>query len=209
MRDSGHLIFSNFSLEGYFEGACVFFNCCAREVSNPKSPKYGHYLSIDDLTALISPPQESIDATLAYLRSNGVTEYTLSANRDYLHFFSTLENAQDMFDVTFADYTHEDSGKVYTSSLGPYTMPTNVASYVDFVGGITGYTSQFCWQKWQKIASRCLKKRSLKNENLGAFQLGPKDLRQRYNVSMVGGHPNNSQSVAEFQVRRNSSVGAN
>mmetsp|Transcript_7266 Transcript_7266/g.7976 ORF Transcript_7266/g.7976 Transcript_7266/m.7976 type:complete len:554 (+) Transcript_7266:29-1690(+) len=155
------------------------------EVSNPQSPKYAQYLTIDEITAIIAPKQSTLTAVDAFLSENGIDSYHLTKNKDYITFETTLEHAEELFQVVFHEYRHIDSGKVYSSSLGPYTLPSNIAPVVDFVGGIVGFP--------------LLKKKAIRSPD-ATFQLGPNDLRQRYKIDTVGGRASsNHQSVAEFQ----------
>ena len=52
-----------------------------RQVSNPESPRYGQYLSIDDLTNLLSPAEEDIEAVLGWLEGHGIFSYELNTNK--------------------------------------------------------------------------------------------------------------------------------
>jgi hypothetical protein len=49
-------------------------------VSDPRSPKYGHHLSIDQLAAL-GPPATHAEAVRAFLRASGVPAARIHVNR--------------------------------------------------------------------------------------------------------------------------------
>ena len=52
-------------------------------VTNPENKVYGQYLTIDQITAIIEPSEETIESVVAWLSSFGVTKYTLASNRDH------------------------------------------------------------------------------------------------------------------------------
>lgn len=52
-----------------------------RQVSDPESPQYGQYLSIQDLTNLLAPSEEDIAAVLSWLESHDISDYVLNSNK--------------------------------------------------------------------------------------------------------------------------------
>ena len=41
------------------------------QVSDPSSPKYGHYLSQEEVTALVAPPRASLQTVVQWLQEKG------------------------------------------------------------------------------------------------------------------------------------------
>jgi len=110
----------------------------------------------------------------------------MTKNRDFVTFTTTLETAEKMFQTRFYQFQHT-SGRRYTTSLGPYTVPIHLKEHLDFVTGIIGFP----------LAKDTKKAGSVKD---GTVPITPKVLRKRYNVTDIGGkQPKNSMAVAEFQ----------
>ncbi len=51
-------------------------------VSDPLSPRYGHHLSIDEVTALVGPPPAHAAAVRAFLTAYGVPAARIHVNRN-------------------------------------------------------------------------------------------------------------------------------
>lgn len=51
-------------------------------VSDPRSPRYGQHLSIDDVTALVGPPAAHAAAVRAFLLAYGVPAARVHVNRN-------------------------------------------------------------------------------------------------------------------------------
>jgi hypothetical protein len=56
---------------------CIIY----RQVSDPESPQYGQYLSIQDLTNLLAPAEEDIAAVVSWLESHDISDYVLNTNK--------------------------------------------------------------------------------------------------------------------------------
>src|SRR5690242_16169746 len=54
----------------------IFWN-----VSNPKSSSYGKYLKVDDITAIVSPDEETIRTVNLWLDAHDIKQRTLNRNR--------------------------------------------------------------------------------------------------------------------------------
>jgi subtilase family serine protease len=159
-------------------------------VSDPKSSNYGNYLTIDQITAIVEPAPETISTIVGWLATHGLTDYTLSANRDMIFVDAPLQVASRMFDVQFQSFIHRRTGKIHTTTKEAYSAPAEVAQLLDFVVGFNGFPSE----------PRKLAKTQPAPAGDGGFQVGPHELRQRYNVTQIlAAHPNNKQAVAEFQ----------
>lgn len=152
-------------------------------VSDPTSPEYGKHLTIDEITALVAPAQETVDAVLAWLRSSGAQVLSVDRNRDFIHISMTVASASDMLNVEFGPFRHLETGKVLVRSAQPYTVPFSVSEHIDFIAGVNGFN----------VPHRA------KSPAPDTLQVGPADLRKRYNVTAVGKSSKNKQAVAEFQ----------
>ena len=154
------------------------------EVSNPEHPNYGNYLTIDEITEMISPAPETLNTVESWLSQQGIL-FTNTRNKDIITAYPTVQQAEQLLDVEFFNYMHEETGYIATRTQDVYTVPTaEIAGSLDFIIGHSGLT------KVPKTKIQADK---------AAQMVGPNDLRARYNVTAIGGNPKNSQAVAEFQ----------
>jgi hypothetical protein len=51
-------------------------------VSDPRSPRYGQHLSIDDITTLVGPPRAHADTVCAFLAAHGVPVARIHVGRN-------------------------------------------------------------------------------------------------------------------------------
>ena len=184
------------------------------QVSNPDSQIYGRYLSVDEITKIVSPTDETLDLVQTWLQQNGVKVCTLTKNRDFLVCEMQRNIAEQLLKgAVFYYFKHPSLHKKAIRSVSRYYVPAYVEKHLDFVGGL----HRFPAVNWGKTKSSVykgiktiqalekqhersdeLKGETVSNDNIhiGVY---PSVLRQRYNVSSkVGSHPNNSQVVAQF-----------
>jgi tripeptidyl-peptidase-1 len=89
-----------------------------------------------------------------------------------------------MLQVEFKAYKHVETGKVLVRSLEPYSAPSSIAEKIDFIAGINGFN----------VPHRII------HSAEETLQVGPTQLRERYNITAVGGKSaKNKMAVAEFQ----------
>lgn len=123
-------------------------------VSDPDSSCYGDYLTTDQITAMIAPRQESIDAVASWLSAHGVsisTECRLVANRDYLNCNMTSGTAEKLLQGAkffyFEHHNHpSDTGRVKREkkvirAINHYHIHHCVSDHLDFVVGVHRFPS--------------------------------------------------------------------
>ncbi|XP_069825383.1 tripeptidyl-peptidase 1 [Dendropsophus ebraccatus] len=161
-------------------------------VSDPDSPDYGHFLSLEELRVLVQPSEETLRTVRTWLEKHGVVDCDGILTRDFLQCRTDARTAEELLPgARFIRYSNGDKSVVRSAS--PYSLDPEVAPHIDFVGGLHRFPQE------QKL----LRRENGKRERMSAgFHLGvtPSVLRQRYNLSTsdVGTHPNNSQACAQF-----------
>lgn len=159
-------------------------------VSDPQTSKYGQYLSIEEITAIVEPTQETLSTVTEFLASFGLTDFALGGNRDFLFVDVPLSKLSQMFQVEFKTYMHRRTGRLHTTTIQPPSVPSKVSEHIDYVVGFNGFPTE----PRQRPEHRPTQKL------LDDYQVGPLELRQRYNISQIqAAHPRNKQAVAEFQ----------
>lgn len=160
------------------------------EVSDPQSPGYGKYLTMEQVNALVAPPKQNVNRLVSWLRANGVKSEAISVNPDALDFIEVSVPAvlaERLLGCTFHKYIHLENSKItYVRSSTPYSLPQYIAEIVDFVGGVKHFP------KLRKTIVNPTHKRE-------DIVTDPALLRELYSVGdAVGKARNNSQSVVQF-----------
>ena len=71
---------------------------------NPKSPEYHRYITPQEFIKYFGADQATIDATIAYLRSQGLRVESISPNHLFIDASGSVADAQRAFNVSIADY---------------------------------------------------------------------------------------------------------
>lgn len=179
------------------------------EVSDPDSPFYGKYLSVEEITKLVSPSKKTIKAVKGWLKKQGVTKCDISQNKDFLVCSLRCDAAEKLLTgAVFFYFKHPKVSRNIIRSPSRYYVPKSVSKYLDFVGGLHRFPA-VNWRKSSQFDDNSTKlkisldkiKKSYTSPSNPEIHIGvyPSVLRERYNISNhVGSHPNNSQAVAQF-----------
>jgi Pro-kumamolisin, activation domain len=161
-------------------------------VSTPSSPRYGQYLTMDELVDLIAPEQDAVETVLAWLRIHGISEWTMPLTRDLITFSADVATAEKLLECKFWSF-HYDNRVTAISSYGAYSVPEHIARHVAVVAGVTGFP----------LITRAQYEEIVEDSSRAAPNptIGPANLRSAYGVptGLVGTNKTNSFAVAEFQ----------
>ncbi|EOD58251.1 S53 family peptidase [Amycolatopsis vancoresmycina] len=108
----------------------------ARAVSDPRDPRYGHFLSPEQTRARFGPSQDRIDAVSAWLRGSGLS--IVSAGSRAVVAQGTVAAAAEAFGTRFHNYTYY--GTPFRAAVDPVTVPAAVGPDVLTVTGLTAAT---------------------------------------------------------------------
>ncbi|KAK2517567.1 tripeptidyl-peptidase 1 [Columba guinea] len=170
-----------------------------RAVSDPRSPRYGQHLSLEQLRDLVQPSSATLMTVLKWLQGHGVENCGSVATLDFLECRMPASTAERLLPgAEFHRYVKGQRSLV--RSPRPYAVPEELAEHVDFVGGLHRFPAD------RKAVSRAWAKRDPESGRHGgggaAFHLGvmPSVIRKRYNMTGgdIGLLPNNSQACAQF-----------
>jgi tripeptidyl-peptidase-1 len=161
-------------------------NSIFHQVSDPEHPNYGKHLTIDEITSIVAPADETREAVLSWLKLHGVTPYFENRNKDFFFVKAHYSVVEKMLDVEFNTYHHAQRNYTVTRTTQEYNIPVFVQNHIDFIVGQNGFPTLHSIRR---------------NNAQSAAQVTvtPSVLRQRYNVSAVGRNSKNKQAVAEFQ----------
>ncbi|NWY35027.1 TPP1 peptidase, partial [Pheucticus melanocephalus] len=161
-------------------------------VSDPQSPQYGQYLSLEQLRDLVQPSPATLMTVLKWLQGHGVEDCRSVTTLDFLECYLPASTAERLLPgAEFHRYVQGQQSLV--RSPLPYSVPAELAEHLDFVGGLHRFPAE------RRAVSRARRDPQLAR---ASFHLGvtPSVLRQRYNMTGgdVGLLPNNSQACAQF-----------
>eukprot|EP00794_Sanderia_malayensis_P007198 gene7198-8004_t len=179
------------------------------EVSDPDSVFYGNYLTIEQITRMVSPSKVALKTLKQWLKMYDVTDCESTQNKDFLSCSIRCDVAEKLLIGTvFFYFVHPKTGTMVIRSPSRYYVPEHVARHLDFIVGLHRFPA-VNWRKHLPSEENSSKykinlQQNVKNSNgiqnqnihVGVY---PSVLRKRYNISSnVGSHPNNSQAVAQF-----------
>jgi subtilase family serine protease len=106
------------------------------QVSDPSSPIYGKYLTMEEVHAFTSPSPKSVNAVLSWLRSEGINGY-MSLGGDFIQAEIPVSSAKRLFNTeSFHEFHHEKKGHVIHRSTDAFALPAEISSHVDFLSGV-------------------------------------------------------------------------
>lgn len=121
------------------------FEDMARQVSDPRSPNYHHFMTPTQIGAKFGPSTSTVNAAVSYLKSKGMTVSLTADNHMAIVFSGTATQVQNAFSIKLATYkaaSRADGGRLtffsYTSA------PKLPSTFASTVVAIDGLQSAFC-----------------------------------------------------------------
>lgn len=167
-----------------------------REVSDPDSPLYGHYMNFDEIAEHVHGRPEGISALLEALEAVGTppSQADFTLGRDFAVVKLSVQRAEKFFSNVFYKFENtECAGKVVRSHS--LTIPASLEAHLDFVSGVKGLPEDCAstvkgWPA-DTISSRVFRPFTV--------QVTPDTLTKDYNTSNYAStNPGNSQAVTAF-----------
>jgi kumamolisin len=109
------------------------------QVSDRKSPNYGHYLTPDQFAATYGPTQSQIQQVVDHLRASGLSVSSVSSNRTIVEATGPVSAVEAAFSVTISDWHDRDQNRDFYGNDNEPTLPAAIASYVVGVAGLNNH----------------------------------------------------------------------
>ena len=116
-------------------------------VSSPSSPDYGHYLSYEEIAAVVSPPESNFQAVESWLAAHGIRSTADGAHRvqrymDAIHVSTDVASASALLATAFRRYRSlKDPATVVVRQFGDFSVPSalKASSVVSHVFGLSEF----------------------------------------------------------------------
>jgi subtilase family serine protease len=153
-------------------------------VSDPDSSSYGKYLTSDEITALVAVP----GSAAAVMEALGAVDVCEDLG-DSLVCQTDAQHAEQMFNTSLFVFEDQSSSNKVIRTMGDMSIPTSIASQVEFVTGINTF--------YPRKKSRPV---SVPAEGeTGSLLTTPDTLRHLYNISSSASGKGAIIAVAEFE----------
>ena len=106
-----------------------------KEISDPQSPLYRHYLSPASFAALYGPLPQSEASVIAFLRSQGFRITGTYANHLLVDAAGTVAQAEQAFRVQINNYRSQAGRQFFANASAP-SLPVQIAPLVASVSGL-------------------------------------------------------------------------
>lgn len=109
-----------------------------KEVYDPHSPMYRHFLTVNEFTAQYGPTQQEYNQLIDFAKSNGFTVTRTTPNRVNLNVSGSVASVEKAFNVTMNIYRHPNKARNF---YGPNKQPS---TYLPFslwhIAGLDNYS---------------------------------------------------------------------
>ncbi len=111
----------------------------AKDVSNPKSPLYRHYLDAGAYNNQFAPTAEDESSVVDFLKSQGFTIDQTFSNHLLVVASGSVDKVQQSFKTQINNYQTLKGRRFYANASAP-SVPTGVANKIQTISGLDNYT---------------------------------------------------------------------
>ncbi|MDH6125444.1 S53 family peptidase [Kitasatospora sp. GP82] len=173
------------------------------QVTDPKSPDYEHYLTVDQFAQRFGASPATIAKVTAYLKAQGLTVGAVTANRLTLEATGTAAQVQKAFGTKLATFHDTTTNRDFYANTDAPVLPSEIASVVSDVSGLNNYA------KYRHFSTGKLSPEAATRAPSG---LSPAKARSAYNLNsaLSAGYTGKGQTVAvaEFSAFQQSNIAA-
>ncbi|KAJ5885263.1 polynucleotide 3'-phosphatase [Penicillium taxi] len=108
------------------------------DISTPENPRYGQFMTREELTEILNPDPSGLDRVLSWLKSNNVSEDLIQVKSNWITFNVTIAQAQHMLNTQFNIYHNDESNTTIVRALH-YSVPREVYSHIQLIQPTTWF----------------------------------------------------------------------
>lgn len=109
-----------------------------KDVNNPSSPVYRHFLTVDQFTAKYGPSVEDYKSVQAWARQNGLQVNATSRNRMIVHVNGSVDSIQKALHVSMGLYQHPTENRIFFAVDREPTPEMSVRLWA--IGGLDNFS---------------------------------------------------------------------
>ncbi|KAF8188541.1 tripeptidyl peptidase Sed3 [Mycena galopus ATCC 62051] len=109
-----------------------------QNISDPSHPSYGKHLSKEQVHALSSPSNDTLDLVEGWLATHNASSVKWSSSKDSVTAVVPISSAEKMLSTRFGVFEHIKSTKRVVRTLS-YSLPRDLAPHIDFVHPTTAF----------------------------------------------------------------------
>ncbi|KAL9610871.1 MAG: hypothetical protein Q9167_004445 [Letrouitia subvulpina] len=107
-------------------------------ISDPDHPKYGGYMSRDELKAMLRPRSTASQSVLSWLQTEGVPRKDIEDSGDWINFYVTTAAAERILNTGFFLFFNPDAGIKQIRTL-EYSVPQKLHKYIHMIQPTTRF----------------------------------------------------------------------
>ncbi|KAA2267058.1 peptidase S8 [Solihabitans fulvus] len=112
------------------------------EVNDPNSAQYGQFLTPEQFTERYAPTTDQVQRVSDYLRGQGLSVDSVSANRLVVDATGPAAAVAKAFGTTLANYRDGRTNKSFYANTSAPTLPSEIASSVLDIAGLSNRTAR-------------------------------------------------------------------
>jgi subtilase family serine protease len=97
-----------------------------KELYDPTSPNFHHFLTVEQFTAQYGPSQKDYDAVIRFVQSHGLMVIATSRNRMNLSVWGSVENIEKALNITLGLYQHPTENRSFFAPDREPSLALNV-----------------------------------------------------------------------------------
>lgn len=127
------------------------------EISDPRSEKYGQYMSAKEVGDLFRPSGGSIDTVRNWLHSSGIDNerHEVSAGRGWLKFEASVDELESLLATQYHIFHHVPTQEDHIG-CSEYHVPQHIQEHIDFITPTVSFAKVKRGDKMKKSISKSL-----------------------------------------------------
>lgn len=106
------------------------------QVSDPSSPSYGQYLTIEQIAEKMAPTTEEVDRVMGYFQQYGATSIQMTKSGDFMTVEMPVLGVEQAFKTRLYEWKHIGSSRVIIRADERPATPAEIKPHVDLVLGL-------------------------------------------------------------------------
>ncbi|KAK4550782.1 Tripeptidyl-peptidase sed1 [Oleoguttula mirabilis] len=104
------------------------------EVSHPESAKYGKHYSVEEVTEIFAPAEDTVQSVRGWLQSAGIDAERISqsVNKQWLQFDAKTSEVEELLKSQYHFYEHGSLGSA-SIACDEYHVPAHIQKHVDYI----------------------------------------------------------------------------